>query len=141
MIYQGQNMDVDLAGFPIPVASLVLMDIIGVLILIPIMDKLVYPLLGKLKIHVSQLQRIGVGMLFATASMICAGVIEWYRVKKCCIQQYRQGEMLNNTYVADMKIVYQIPQYTLIALSETLTSVTGKNTYLIILLVSIEDEC
>ena len=115
-IYLGNN-------FYIPVASLSLLDTLGVLLLIPIVDKLVYPLLGRFNLRPSQLVRIGLGMLIATSSMACAGALECYRVRYCCISQLRGTE--NNTQVADITIFAQIPQYTLIGLSEVFTSITG----------------
>ena len=127
MIYQGKYMDIYLGkGFYIPIASLSLFNTLGVLILIPIVDKALYPLLAKCGIHLSQLQRIGVGMLVTTASMLCAGGLEFSRVDHCCILQNR-GD--NDTRVADISIFYQIPQYTLIGLSEVFTSITG--TYIV----------
>ena len=113
-------------GFYFPVASLSLFNTLGVLILILIVDKALYPLLAKCGIHLSQLQRIGVGILFASASMLCAGGLELSRVDHCCIWQKR-GD--NNTKVANISIFYQIPQYTLIGLSEVFTIITG--TYIV----------
>ena len=118
-IYLGKN-------FYIPVASLSVLDIVAILILSPIAVKVLYPLLAKCGIHPSQLQRIGVGMLFTIASMVCAGWLELSRVDHCCIWQKRGS---NDTEVADFSIFYQIPQYTLIGLSEVFTSITG--TYIV----------
>ena len=131
MVYQGEYMDIEVGnGVRIPIASLSLLDTLGVLILIPIVEKVLYPLLAKCGIHLSRLQRIGVGMLIASASMLCAGGLEFSRVDHCCIWQKR-GD--NDTEVADLIIFYQIPQYTLIGLSEVFTSITG--TYIVPLLV------
>ena len=117
-------MNIELAnGIKVPVASLSLLDILAVLLLIPIVDKLVYPLLGRFNLHPSQLVRIGLGMLIATSSMACAAVLELCRVRHCCISQLRGTE--NNTQVADITIFAQIPQYTLIGLSEVFTCTTG----------------
>ena len=118
--------------FYIPIASLVLLAIFGVLILVPIVDKALYPLLAQFGIHPSQLQRIGVGMLITTAGMLCAGGLQFSRVDHCCIWQ-KQGD--NDTRVADFSIFYQIPQYTLIGLSEVFASITG--TYIVPLLVKL----
>ena len=127
MIYQGEHMGIYLGkDVYIPIASLGLLDILGVLILTPITAKVLYPLLAKCDIHPSQLQRIGVGMLITTASMLCAGGLELSRVDHCCIWQKR-GD--NHTQVADISIFYQIPQYTLVGLSEVFTSITG--TYIV----------
>ena len=117
-------MNIELGNsFKIPIASLSLLDILAILLLIPIFDKLVYPLLGRFNLRPSQLVRIGFGMLIAASSMACAGALEWYRVGYCCISQLRGTE--NNTQVADITIFAQIPQYTLIGLSEVFTSITG----------------
>ena len=119
-------MDIQIYSFNFPIASLSLLDTLGVLIIIPIMDKLVYPLLAKFEIRPCQLQRIGLGMIIAAASMVCAGVLELYRVKQCCIYQHRPGDDNGNgTQVANITIFYQVPQYTLIGLSEVFTVVTG----------------
>jgi peptide/histidine transporter 3/4 len=131
MIYQGEMMDINLNNFQIPIASLSLLDTLGVLLLIPVMDKLVYPLLAKFEIRPSQLQRIGVGMVIATASMACAGGLELYRVDQCCIYQHREGDDdKNGTEVSRLIIFYQVPQYFLIGLSEVFTSITGMYQYI-----------
>ena len=125
MVFQGKYMDIIIFGrFEIPVACLSLLDTLGVLLIIPVMDKIVYPLLGYFNIHLSQLQRIGIGMLIATASMACAGGIEVYRKDRCCKLQERHGEdkPLN---VSNATIFYQVPQYFLIGLSEVFSSISG----------------
>ena len=117
-------MNIELGNsFKIPSASLSLLNILAILLLIPIVDKLVYPLLGRFNLRPSQLGRVGLGMLIATSSVACAGILELYRVRYCCITQLRGTE--NNTQVADITIAAQIPQYTLIGLSEVFTSITG----------------
>ena len=118
-------MDITIGSLRIPIASLSLLDTLGVLILIPIVDKLIYPCLGRFGIRPSQLQRIGFGMLIATASMVCAGGMEIFRIRNCCIFQPRGDK--NDTQVANITIFYQVPQYTLIGLSEVFTSITGKH--------------
>lgn len=116
-------MDIRLGNFNIPVASLSAIGTLGILVLIPLMEKLVYPLLAKFDIRPSQLQRIGVGMVISTASMACAGGIEWFRVQQCCTLQDRGDIHLTN--VSRITIFYQIPQYLLQALSEVFVIVTG----------------
>ena len=119
-------MDIRINGVDIPIASLSVIDPLCILVLVPIIDKLVYPLLAKFEICPSQLQRIGFGMIIATVSMVCAGGIEWFRVKQCCMYQDRPGEHnKNGTQVANITIFYQVPQCTLIVLSEIFTVATG----------------
>ena len=124
MIYQGENMDIQTNGFDIPIALLPVLDPLCILVFVPIIDKLVYPLLAKFEICPGQLQRIGFGMIMATASMVWAGGLEWFRVNQCCMYQDREHNK-NGTQVANITIFYQVPQYTLIGLSEIFTGVTG----------------
>lgn len=117
-------MNVKMGNFNIPIASVSVLGALGILILIPFMEKLVYPLLAKFDKRPSKLQRIGAGMLISTASMACAGGIEWYRVEQCCSLQDRGNTHLTN--VSSITILYQIPQYTLQGLSEVLVFITGE---------------
>ena len=127
MVYQGEYMNINIAGFTIPIATLSIFDTLGVLLLIPFMDKIVYPLFEKAGFQrPSQLKRIGIGMLVASASMTCAGGIEVFRRQNCCMLQDRKGDDGNGTRISDISILYQIPQYTLVGLGEIFTSVTGK---------------
>ena len=127
MVYQGKYMDISLgSNFKIPIASLGLLDVIGVFVFIPIMDKLVYPMLSKFNIHLSKLQRIGIGMVIAASSMVCAGVIELYRTEQCCMEQQRSSDPNKTLVISNITIFYQVPQYTLVGLSEVFTVVTGK---------------
>ena len=112
-------------SFQIPIASLSVFDTIAVLSFIPIMDKIVYPLLAKCNIRLGRLHRIGIGMVITTLSMVCAGGIELLRVDQCCMEQHRLPDN-NITIVSNITIFYQVPQYALIGLSEVFTSVTGK---------------
>ena len=119
-------MDISLTpNFKIPIASLSIFDTIAVLLFIPIMDKIIYPLLTKCNIRLGRLHRIGIGMLITTLSMVCAGGIEMLRTKQCCKEQQRPPDN-NITIVSNITIFYQVPQYALIGLSEVFTSVTGK---------------
>ena len=126
MLYQGKYTDINLGNsFKIPVASLSLFDTVGVVIFIPIVQKLINPCLARFGIRPNQLQHIGFGMLIATASMVYAGGIEILRIRSCCMLQPRGDN--NHTEVVNMSIFYQVPQYTLIGLSEVFTSITGKD--------------
>ena len=49
---------------------------IFIVILVPIFDSLVYPLLGKINVFKRTLQRMGVGLLFASVSFIIAAALE-----------------------------------------------------------------
>ena len=63
-------------NFMIPPASLSLFDIIIILVLIPFMDRVIYPCLKKLDIKMTSLRRMGTGMIFAILSVVVAANIE-----------------------------------------------------------------
>jgi peptide/histidine transporter 3/4 len=126
-LIQAQYMKINLGfDFSLPAASLSIFDILSVLILIPFMDKVVYPLLRYIGFHFTPLRRIGVGMVFASASVAVAGLVEIKRR-----QNYENGHIViqhlfNKQFNAsDMTVFYQVPQFILIGTSEVFTSITG----------------
>lgn len=71
---QARHMDcrVTVAGrpFSVPPASMAMFDTISIIVLIPIYDGIVNPLLKRLRCELSMLQRIGWGFLVAAAAMM-----------------------------------------------------------------------
>ena len=67
--------------FVVPAASLSSFDTISIIVLIPLYDKVLVPLLGKLNIRITVLQRIGIGLVLASLAMVCAGLVERDRLK------------------------------------------------------------
>lgn len=125
-LIQGTYMNLKIGHLTIPVASLSIFDIIIVLLLIPVMDKIIYPFLRYCGINFTPLQRVGVGMLFAAASVLVAGIVEISRRKDAKHQHYPQkvfGSWVNAS--EEINIFYQAPQFLLIGTSEVLTSITG----------------
>ena len=123
-LLQGLNMDLRLGSFEIPAASLSLIDAMIILLLIPFMDRIVYPLLQRYNITLTPLRRIGGGMVFATLSVIAAAVTEVYR------RDQVEGKLINDfggkTYNASsMSVFCQVPQFLLIGTSEVFASISG----------------
>ena len=58
-LLQGERMRLIYGDFAIPVASLSLFNSLIILILVPVVDRFVYPLLERLGMPLSKLQRIG----------------------------------------------------------------------------------
>ena len=58
-LLQGERMDLTLGGFTIPAASLQLFDSAVIIILVPLMDRLVFPLLDRCNLRPSLLKKIG----------------------------------------------------------------------------------
>lgn len=54
---------------------------LGIVIMIPIIDNLVYPLLRKMKIRFTPIKRITAGFFFGCSAMIWAAVVQSYIYK------------------------------------------------------------
>ena len=126
-LIQATFMRLEFDKFTIPAASLSLFDIIAVLVLIPIMDHVIYPLFNYCGINFTPLRRMGVGMLLASASIIVAGVVEMQR-RKIWIDGGRLTQTVFDDKVnaSSVNVFWQIPQFMLIGSSEVLLVITGK---------------
>ncbi|GFW50345.1 hypothetical protein TNCV_4697601 [Trichonephila clavipes] len=122
----GSNTDVEGSQFSVPAAWLMLFNVLFLIIFIPLMNHVIYPCLDKRGIQISIFTRMAIGMACATLSMIMAGCLEI-----CRLHFIHEGRIVNQTiehtvYVAaDLPILWQIPQYSLIGISEVFTSVSG----------------
>ena len=109
--------------FPFPVASLAIFEIVTVLVLIPLIDRVVYPGLRRVGFNFTPLRRIGVGLIFAAGSVALAGFIEIERKKK--FGRVTQIVFNRTVNASNMSVFYQVPQYILQGTSEALVSTTG----------------
>ena len=109
-----------------PVASLNLFETATLLLLIPLMDRVIFPSLSRLGVEFTPLRRIGVGMLFACSSVALAGIIEIERKHILKTDGAINQTVFNKTINASpMSVFWQVPQYILQGTSEVLVSVTG----------------
>ncbi|XP_004682799.1 PREDICTED: solute carrier family 15 member 3 [Condylura cristata] len=113
-------------SYKIPEAWLLLANVMVVLILVPVKDHLVDPLLLRCRLLPSALQKMALGMFFGFSSVIVAGVLEMERL------QYIQQNRTVSQYIghdlyqaASLPIWWQAPQYLLIGISEIFASIPG----------------
>ncbi|XP_020084193.1 protein NRT1/ PTR FAMILY 7.3 isoform X2 [Ananas comosus] len=109
-VVQGAAMHRTFNGFDLPPASMSAFDILSVAAFIFLYRRLLRPLIGRITNNprgLTELQRMGVGLVIAVAAMISAGTVEHFRLKQA---QAGGGSKLN--------ILWQVPQYVLIGASE-----------------------
>lgn len=151
---QGTVLNLKLGEFVLPIASLHIFNgtrhpfflnflnfhsAIGILVLVPLFDRVLYPLLKKYQIEFGMLKRIGTGFCMACLGLIYAGrtwlfffgvlifqVLEVYRLYLFNQGHWFRQKVGNMGLVAvDLSILVQAPAYFLIASGEVLSSVTG----------------
>jgi len=106
-------------------------DPVTIILLIPIMDRLVYPFIReRLHIALMPITRISLGFLMAALAMLYAGALQseiyaappcYYSPSNCDAGKISEGKFKPN----EVHVAWQAPAYVLIALSEILASVTG----------------
>jgi len=121
----------EMADHGLPNDVMQVWDPISIIIFIPILDRLVYPLLRKLRIPFRPMVRITVGFLFAAAGIGWGAVTQKliYSAGPCydmpnsksCAMQDADGAYLGN----NVHVAVQSPAYLLIGLGEIFLNVTG----------------
>ncbi|KAG0462115.1 hypothetical protein HPP92_020591 [Vanilla planifolia] len=111
-VEQGAAMNTRLGSFRIPPASMSAFDILSVALFIFLYRRLLPPLAAALRRNpggLTELHRMGVGLVIAVAAMVAAGVVERTRLRLV-----RAGEGGGS----EMSILWQVPQYMLVGASE-----------------------
>ncbi|KAI4342489.1 hypothetical protein MLD38_027116 [Melastoma candidum] len=125
-VLQGNTMDQHIGPkFQIPAASLSLFDTLSVVFWVPIYDRIIVPYARRFTGHergFTQLQRIGIGLVISTFSMVVAGILEVARL------DYVKKHNLYDEPVIPMSIFWQAPQYFLIGCAEVFTFI-GQNEF------------
>ncbi|KAK4699189.1 proton-dependent oligopeptide transporter, POT family, partial [Phenoliferia sp. Uapishka_3] len=102
-------------------------DPIAIIILIPLLDIFIYPILRRMGISLSPIRKIFWGFMTASASMLGAALIQVYVYKNspCGYAASTCADAAGNALVPDINVWIQTPVYFLIALSEVLASITS----------------
>ncbi|KAF8370025.1 hypothetical protein HHK36_031942 [Tetracentron sinense] len=110
-VEQGSVMNSNIGNFHIPAASMSAFDICSVLVFTGIYRQIVIPFSGRLTGNpkgITELQRMGVGLMIGLLAMVAAGVTELQRLKRV-VTGYENSSL---------SIFWQIPQYVLVGASE-----------------------
>uniref|UniRef100_A0A8B9NPY7 Solute carrier family 15 member 3 n=1 Tax=Apteryx owenii TaxID=8824 RepID=A0A8B9NPY7_APTOW len=112
--------------FQFPDAWLLLANVVVLLALVPLKDRVIDPFLVRRKLLPSALKRMSLGMFFGLASILAAGVLERERLQYVHHNQTVSQFIGKDSYVAaSLPIWWQIPQYLLIGISELFASIPG----------------
>lgn len=115
-VEQGAAMRTTVSNFKIPPASMSSFDILSVAFFIFLNRRVLDPIVGRIRKSsskgLSELQRMGIGLVIAVLAMLSAGIVECYRLK------YAQKECLQCEGSSTLSIFWQIPQYAFIGASE-----------------------
>ena len=109
--------------FEIPIAALNDADTVIILILVPIVDRFLYPCLKRRNINFSMLKRMGVGYFIMILAMITAAIIEMMRKDSAILDT--KSDCDKDIHISSLSILWQIPQYFLVGLSESFASITS----------------
>lgn len=107
------------------------LDPITIIILIPLMDRIIYPFI-RTRLHFAFLPitRISLGFMIAALAMLYAGVLQtfiyaappcYYSPSNCNAGKIAEGRFKPN----EVHVAWQAPAYILVAISEILASITG----------------
>lgn len=105
--------------FRIPAASLALVNTLGVVLLIPLYDRLLIPLLRRVGAPMTLLKRIGWGLFVSALAMVASAVLEARRLAMA-----RDGDFVSGSgsgshgHAVNLDVWWQAPQYLLVGLSE-----------------------
>lgn len=109
-------MKTTVSHFRIPPASMSSFDIVSVAVFIFLYRRVIDPLVGRIrKTHsrgLTELQRMGIGLVIGFLAMVAAGIVECYRLK------YARKDCTRCEGSSTLSILWQVPQYALIGASE-----------------------
>ncbi|NWH53916.1 S15A3 protein, partial [Fregata magnificens] len=122
----GQDRASTLQGYTFPDAWLLLANVVVLLALVPLKDRVIDPFLTRQRLLPSALKRMALGMFFSLASVLAAGILERERLRYVRHNQTVSQLIGKDRYLAaTLPIWWQVPQYLLIGISELFASIPG----------------
>jgi len=117
-VVQGAAMKTNIKNFRIPASSMSSFDILSVAFFIFAYRRFLDPLFARLNKTernkgLTELQRMGIGLVIAIMAMISAGIVEIHRLKN---KEPESATSISSS--STLSIFWQVPQYMLIGASE-----------------------
>lgn len=121
-VLQGETLDPDLgSGFNISSSQMTTVDTLAVLVFVPIYDFIIFPLSKKCGRPLTILQRIGIGYVVACLAMVVSALVDMKRIH--IINQNNLQDVTDTDNSVPMSIWWQVPQYSLVGISEVFSNV------------------
>jgi len=100
---------------------------LSLVIMIPIMERIIYPGLRRMKINFTPVKRMALGFIIASLAMVYTTVIQYYIYKKGACGRFASTCVDENDepIAAPLNVWLQAPSYVIIGISEIFTSITG----------------
>ncbi|KAH8696354.1 oligopeptide transporter [Talaromyces proteolyticus] len=110
----------------IPNDILVFLDPVTAIILLPILDRIVFPYFERIGKPVDYVHRMTAGFMFCGAAMLYAAFVQWeIYAAPPCYNHPRARDCVGGSVPNQVSIYVQAPAYMLIATSEILAAVAG----------------
>lgn len=87
-----------------------LLNPLEIMVLIPLFDRVLYPVMEAWRLNIAPLRRMGWGMMLAAISFVVSGLLE---------------HLIENSPDGSVSVLFQVPQITILAVGEIFLSVTG----------------
>lgn len=112
--------------YRIPNDMIAYLNPIIMLILLPVLNRIIFPLLRSMNVSVTYNNRMLAGFLFCGVAMVYSAFLQWaIYAAPPCYDHPRAQECSNGSTPNKISVFLQIPAYILIAISEALAAVAG----------------
>ncbi|KAG6405322.1 hypothetical protein SASPL_132911 [Salvia splendens] len=114
-VEQGDTMNTQISTFRIPASSISCFNLLSMAVFIFLYRRVVDPAVHGVRNDskwLTELQRMGIGLVIAVMAMVSAGIVEWYRLK------YARRDCKQCQGSSTLCIMWSVPQYGLIGESE-----------------------